>query len=395
MLTEKLTEVAREYHQLHNQRQPRGSEADGSAAHRRIGQKMADLAARFERLVERWIGGEARAEGWRRHLYDGAPPPEGPDLAEAPLFRGLTEAGARIEVRRAPAETGAVYDVFSDGARIARESSPWHLEPEAIEPVTIAGQVCLDTWDASPEAIEALRSFLDGARGEPPWHFARELYQDGLIDFDFALTPRGRRRLARPGTRPSGADSARLHGARSHYLVIAADAARGRIFLLAATGSGLAPTLMPLTEVADLMRPDGRARDGDLHSESRPAQRADLFAGPGSGHGVSDHRDSRRREASREFAESVAEAASRVWRTLPDCRIVVVASPTMLGLLRPAVARRTSGPSAPPVHELARDLSKLAPAALHDALAAAALLPVRGRRQGRPRWRTIDGKNAG
>ena len=142
-----------------------------------------------------------------------------------------------------------------------------------------------------------------------------------------------------------------------------------------------------------MARPDGRARARDLHSESRPPQRADLFAGPGSGHAVSDHREDRRRESSRDFADSVVEAASRVWRTLPSCEIVVVASPTMLGLLRPALGRRTGGPAAPPVRELARDLCKLAPAALHDALAGAGLLPARGRREPRPAWQR--GKNAG
>lgn len=143
---------------------------------------------------------------------------------------------------------------------------------------------------------------------------------------------------------------------------------------------------MPLTEVADLARPEGRARDRDLHSETRPGRRTDSFAGAGSGHAVSDHRENRRRESSREFADQVAAAASRVWRTLPACDIVVVANPTMLGHLRPAIARRTGGPAPHTVRELARDLSKVAPAALHDALATAGLLPARGRRQPRPLW---------
>lgn len=401
MLTQKLATIAREYHQLHNQRQPRGAEADGSAAQRRLGQRMADLAERFERLLRHWADGDPLAEAWRRHLYDGTPQPDGPDLATPPLFRGRTDAGARIEVFRAPDDTGAAYDVFSDGARIAREGSPWHLEPEAIEPVTIAGQPCLDTFDASREAQEALRAHVAAPDSEPPWRYARELYEDGLVDFDFALTPRGRRCLAAlAGTRPASsagaagaAVAAGVAGVRAHYCVIAADAARARIFLLAANERGQAPTLMPLTEVADMARPDGRARDRDLHSETRPSRRADGFAGANSGHAVNDHRDGKRREQSKEFADQVAEAAARVWRSLPSCEIVVTASPTMLGHLRPALARRTTGAAAPIVRELARDLSKLAPAALHDALATAGLLPPRGRRDPRPAWQRD--KNAG
>ncbi len=377
MLTRKLDELARDYHQLHSQRQARGQGGEGNAAHRHLGQKMADLAARFERLVQHWVDDAALAEAWRRHLVGGAPQPDGPDLAEPPFFRGRTEAGARIEVRRAP--DGEAYEIFSDGTRIARESGPWEVEAEAMQPVTIAGQTCLDSNDASPQAIAALRDFLARPGAEPPWRFARELYEDGLIDIDFALTARGRRCLARPGR-------AGLAGTRARYCVIVADAARARILLLATADSGLAPTLMPLTEVADLGRPEGRARDQELHSESRPGQRVDPFAGPSSGHAVSDHRENRRRESSREFADHVAEAASRVWRTLPSCDIVVVANPTMLGHLRPAMARRSSGPAPHTVHELARDLSKLAPAALHDALATAGMLPPRGRREPVPRW---------
>lgn len=386
MLTDKLIDLARDYHQLQGVRHVRGAEAEGNAAHRKMGQKMTEIAARFERLIEHWIAGDPRAEAWRRHLYDGAPAPDGPELAEPPLFRGESDAGARIEVRRAPGDSGAAYDVLSDGARIARESAPWHLEPELIEPVTVAGQTCRDTFDASAEAQNALAAWIAASSGDPPWRFARELHDDGLIDFDFALTARGRRCLSQlAGEPPAASAGAGLAGARVHYCVIAADAARARIFLLAAD-RGRAPTLMPLTEVADIARPDGRARDRDLHSESRPPQRADVFAGPSSRHGVSDHREDRRRESTREFANSVVEAASRVWRTLPSCEIVVTASPTMLGLLRPALGRRTGGPAAPPVRELGRDLSKLAPAALHDALADQGLLPARGRRQPRPAW---------
>lgn len=394
MLTQKLAEVSREYHQLHSQRQTRGSDGDGNAAHRHLGQKMADLAARFERLVEHWVVDAELAAAWRRHLYDGAPPPDGPPLAEPPLFRGRTDAGARVEVRRAPSDSGAAYEVFSDGTRIARESSPWELEPEAIGPVTVAGQPCLDTFDASPEAIDALRGFLGNPGAEPPWQFARELYEDGLIDFEFALTARGRRCLshlaaARPASASGAAGAAvgaGLAGVRAHYCIIAADAARARILLLATPESGLAPTLMPLTEVADMTRPDGRAKDRDLLSEPRPGRRADVFAGANSGHTVDDRRNNRRREGNREFADSIAEAASRVWRSLPACEIIVVASPGMLGVLRPALARRTGGPTPHRVHELARDLSKLAPAALHDALATAGLLPARARREPRPLW---------
>jgi hypothetical protein len=71
-----------------------------------------------------------------------------------------------------------------------------------------------------------------------------------------------------------------------------------------------------------------------------------------------------------------------VWKSHPACHVVVVAGPKMLGNLRPAIARRRNG-SPVEVHELDRELTQLAPAALHDALAGAELLPPRGRRRTR------------
>jgi hypothetical protein len=328
---------------------------------------MGEIADRFERLVERWVHESGLAEAWRRHFYDGAPQPDGPVLAEPPLFRGRTDANARIEVRRIAANAGSEdVEIVSDGVRIGRERGPWTLDADAMEPVTIAGQACIDTNDASPDAIAALRDFIARPGTAPPWQLGRELYEDGLIDIDFALTARGGRCLARlaaddPASSAGSAVRARPAGTRARYCVIVAGAARARILLLATAESGLSPTLMPLTEVADLARLEGRTRDRDLRSDGR-------------------------RESGREFAEQVAEAASRVWRTLPACDIVVVANRTALGQLRPAIARRTGGAIPHNVHELARDLGKLAPAALHDALATAGLVPPRGRRQPVRRW---------
>jgi hypothetical protein len=53
-----------------------------------------------------------------------------------------------------------------------------------------------EIFAASDEAVRALADFLE--RGEsPPWEYASELLEDGLIDAHFDLTPRGHRALAR------------------------------------------------------------------------------------------------------------------------------------------------------------------------------------------------------
>ncbi len=46
----------------------------------------------------------------------------------------------------------------------------------------------------SPKPAEAVRI---AALGPPPWEHARELVAGGIVDTTFALTPRGRRALAR------------------------------------------------------------------------------------------------------------------------------------------------------------------------------------------------------
>ena len=64
-----------------------------------------------------------------------------------------------------------------------------------------------------------------------------------------------------------------------------------------------------------------------------------------------------------------------MWRRYPSCELIVAASPVMLGLLRPAIDRQIRAEDQIAMHELARDLTKLTAAELHDLLAEAELLP--------------------
>jgi hypothetical protein len=51
-----------------------------------------------------------------------------------------------------------------------------------------------EMFTASAAAFDALADYTDDGK-PPPWDFAAELLADGLIDVQFALTPRGRRAL--------------------------------------------------------------------------------------------------------------------------------------------------------------------------------------------------------
>jgi protein required for attachment to host cells len=137
------------------------------------------------------------------------------------------------------------------------------------------------------------------------------------------------------------------------------------------------PTLSPLVEAADLANADRRARDSEVLSDTRPGLRREGPASPR--HGVDDRRDHRKRVVDRRFADLVAQTAARAWSKLPGCKIVVAASPTMLGALRQALVKHTRGPTQHEIRELARELARLSAPALHDALADAGTLPPRGR----------------
>jgi protein required for attachment to host cells len=323
---------------------------------------------RFERLLSQWVNDEELRERWRCHLHEGAPAPGEPLFTPPPLFKGLTPSNAAIELRRA---SDGGYDIILDGAHAGHETVPWHLDPDTAEPVLIGDHSCREVFDAPAQAIDELEAFLPTSGATPPWRWARELMEDGLIDADFALTPRGRRCLAR-GRRPAAAQSR-----RSNFCVILADAARARILTMESSRGALEPTLDALVEVADLTRPERRARDSEVFTDTRPGLRREGAHGPR--HGVSDRRDQHRHETDRRFAEQVADEAARIWSGYHACRVLVVASPAMLGLLRPAIARRTRGASPHDIHELDRDLTRLATPAVHDALAAATLLPPRAR----------------
>lgn len=357
----RLTELGREYRHL---REEHDREAAHGASRRQLEGEMKRLIARFERLLEHWVHDAALQDAWRAYFHHGADRPDEPRLSAPPLYRGRTEAGAVIEIQ--PASDGG-YDLLVDGARVEHHEIPWDLEPELIDPIQLGEHTCNETFSASDEAVAALRTFHEQSRTSPPWAFACELYEDGLVDADFALTPRGVRRLAR-GEGPRATE-----GERANFCVVLANAARARILTLESAVPQGRPTSATLNEVADVRNPESRARDSEQFSDTRPGLRREGPHGPR--HGVSDRRDAHRDEAVRRFVERIADEAAGVWSRFRTCTIILVAGPRALGVLRPAVARRLHGKTPYEVAELPRDLSNLAAPAVHDALAGADVLP--------------------
>jgi protein required for attachment to host cells len=349
----------RHVEQDHQRQPPRG------ATRHRIEAEMHNIHDQFERLLAEWVGTDELRTRWREFLQGRAAPPDAPRLPAPPLFKGRTDAGAVVEVR--PVPDG--YDVISDGVRLDHNNVPWVLEPDMRGPVRIGDQTCDEVFDAPDDAVRALAEFLAG-HAAPPWRWARELVEDGLIDTEFALTPRGERCLAR--LRPESVPVAR---ARS-VCVLVADAVRARLWILEAERAGMGPATFELVDVAETTNPALRARDVDVLSDDagrRGGNKTPI-------HNPPDHRDHRRRDVERHFAARIAEEAAAVWRRYGATELIVAAGPVMLGLLRSALDRQLQAKEDLRVREVPRDLTKLTGPALHDALAKDKLLPERGRR---------------
>ena len=192
LVRDELEGLVDEYHHLQSEHRQAGVE---SSVRRHQLARLLELEERFERLLEEWVGAEQVRRGWREHLHEGAPAPAEPGAPQPFLvFKGRSKSGSLAEIRERP---DGDYDVSVDGVvseRIAGE--PDFASGTARLVFHLDDLEFREVFGASALALAALRAFVAEPVGEPPWQYARELMDDGLIDGDFALTPRGRRALA-------------------------------------------------------------------------------------------------------------------------------------------------------------------------------------------------------
>ena len=151
--------------------------------------------------------------------------------------------------------------------------------------------------------------------------------------------------------------------------ILVADAGRARFLSLEAPPE--TESRRRLVERDDLLNPEGRLTDSEVYSDSRPGLRHADVGGPG--HGLDDHRSGHFAEVDRRFARRIAEEAVRRCRDEEARRLVVVAGPHMLGLLRDSLAPIEHLPVR--VVEIPKDLSRLPLNALLSALDAEEALP--------------------
>jgi hypothetical protein len=191
-LREQLDALARGYHRLQREHQDFG---EGSAR-RHVEDELLDVRGRIDRLLDEWVPDEELREEWRRYLEHHGPEPDGPPPVDPPVFRGVSDVtGSEIAI----SGKGDDLEVRIDGAPVVRIAGERDFA-STVPPLRfdLDGAEYRETFEASNEAIEALRDFLESEGQSPPWNHATELLADGIVDANFGVTPRGRRALASP-----------------------------------------------------------------------------------------------------------------------------------------------------------------------------------------------------
>jgi protein required for attachment to host cells len=159
--------------------------------------------------------------------------------------------------------------------------------------------------------------------------------------------------------------------------VIVADASQARLYSLQQQSMDSGNVMTRLSSMREFDHPERRLRPSERLSDSRPGTHRAYAGGPA--HGLDDRRDNEEVELDRRFAARIMDEARDALRDHAAARLIVAASPRMLGLLRKE-SELTSRDDLELI-ELDKDLTKLSVSALHDYLAKRDALPERGRAQ--------------
>lgn len=134
--------------------------------------------------------------------------------------------------------------------------------------------------------------------------------------------------------------------------ILVADRARARFFVLQAPPEHRPGDAQRLSEQETLVDPEGELTGQETFTDSHSGTN---HAGSGASYEYDEHREGHRREVERRFAKRVAAAADVFTRDHDAQKLVLVAEPRMLGVLRHALP--TTLPREVTLVELARDLS--------------------------------------
>ena len=186
---EGLQEIVSSYRHM---RAEHGREGEEGSRRRNLFAQMEELEQKFETLLSRWVLDEEGRSSWRNCLHHGDPTPKDDLERLPPLFLGRSQMGSLIEVRESPQ---GEYEIIVDGSLRQRSSSRVTFGGSSPVLLNFADQKWKEMSRANESVLDGLQNYVASPTGEPPWHLARILFSDGLIDTNFGLTSRGKRIL--------------------------------------------------------------------------------------------------------------------------------------------------------------------------------------------------------
>ena len=154
----------------------------------------------------------------------------------------------------------------------------------------------------------------------------------------------------------------------SNYCVATLDAGRARLMTLERDPDPEEGGLF-LEEKLQFIHPEERVGEENLFRDSHPHGNRAVAGGPL--HRYDDHRRDHEEELRRRFCRRIVEAVDDLQRRTAFGHLVVVAPPSMLGLLRPELEKLRDIQ----VETVNKDLSTLPPATLYQQLSGLGVLP--------------------
>jgi protein required for attachment to host cells len=161
----------------------------------------------------------------------------------------------------------------------------------------------------------------------------------------------------------------------ANYCVVVTSGAHARFFTLKTSGAPVLESGSKLIERGELSNPEKEIPGRDLYADPKSGRSRAPHGGPT--HGYDDHRSQHEDECDRRFASEVLKKADGFARAEQAGQVVLIAPARMLGCLRQHLEIILK--QGMKVHELAKDISKLHSAEIHDYLAKEGLLPARKR----------------
>jgi protein required for attachment to host cells len=156
-----------------------------------------------------------------------------------------------------------------------------------------------------------------------------------------------------------------------HILVAVMNGTKARFLTLEGGQIPGVDGYISLVEQTGLTSPEHELQGQELWSTSKTGRNRGTS---GQAHSYDDHREKHVVEYERRFAGIIAQQIAGLLQTYEPEKLILVAEPQFLGLMREAVAAAL--PKALEITELAKDLCQLKPLELHEYLANKALLPA-------------------